>query len=72
MGRINHFSREPLGKRYHTIKQLALIGLHQRFPSASEEELVRRLADQLLEKELAEIIYGPLQLSEKSDSDSLE
>ena len=72
MGRINHFSREPLGKRYHTIKQLALIGLHQRFPSATEDELGRRLADQLLGKELAEKVYGPLQLSEKSNSDSFE
>ena len=57
---------------YHSIKQLALIGLRQRFPSATEEELHHRPEDQLRGKELAEKVYGQLQLSEKSDSDSLE
>jgi hypothetical protein len=61
-----------MGQMFHTIKQLALIGLRQRFPSATEEELCLRLAGQLLGKELAENVYGPFQLSEKSDSDSLE
>jgi hypothetical protein len=61
-----------MGQMYHTIKQLALISLRQRFPSATEEELCLRLADQVLGKELAEKEYRPLQLSEKSDSDSLE
>jgi hypothetical protein len=63
---------ELMGQMFHTIKQLALIGLRQCFPSAAEEVLRRRLADQLLWKEPAEKIFVPLQLSEKSDSDSLE
>ncbi|MGB6422505.1 MAG: hypothetical protein WBF05_11765 [Anaerolineales bacterium] len=63
---------ELMGQMFHTIKQLALFGLRQRFPSAAEEVLHRRLADQLLWKEPAEKVFGPLQLSEKSDSDSLE
>jgi hypothetical protein len=63
---------ELMGQMFHTIKQLALIGLRQRFPSATEEELCLRLAGQLLGKELAKKVCGPLQLSEKSDSDSLE
>ncbi|MGB2911359.1 MAG: hypothetical protein WBB55_12325 [Anaerolineales bacterium] len=63
---------ELMGQMFHTIKQLALFGLRQRFPSAAEEVLRHRLADQLLWKEPAEKIFVPLQLSEKSDSDSLE
>jgi len=34
-----------MGQMFHTIKQLALFGLRQRFPSAAEEVLRRRLAD---------------------------
>ncbi len=63
---------ELMGQMFHTIKQIALIGLRQRFPSATEEELCLRLAAQLFGKELADIVNGPLQSSEKSDSDSLE
>ena len=53
-------------------KQLALIGLRQRFTSATEEKLRRPPTEQLPGKELAKKVDGPLQLSEKSDSDSLE
>jgi SOS response regulatory protein OraA/RecX len=63
---------ELMGQMFHTIKQLALIILRQRFPSAAEEELRRCLATQLFGKELTDIVYGPLQSSEESDSDSLE
>lgn len=37
---------------------LALVGLRQRHPEASEEELRRRLADLLLGPELAARVYG--------------
>jgi hypothetical protein len=58
---------------YNTIKQLAQIILRKRSPSATEEQLRRCLAAQLFGKELTDIVvYGPLQLSEKSDSDSFE
>lgn len=35
-------------------------GLRQRFPSADEEEIRRRLADLLLGEALAAQVYGPL------------
>ena len=38
---------------------LALAGLHQRFPDASPEELRRRLATLTLGPELASRVYGP-------------
>lgn len=40
-------------------RQLALIGLRQRFPNASTEELRRRLATITLGEELASRVYGP-------------
>jgi hypothetical protein len=39
-------------------RNLALAGLRQRFPTAGEEELQRRLADLLLGPELARKLYG--------------
>jgi hypothetical protein len=39
---------------------LALTGLRNRHPEASQEELQRRLADQILGSELAARVYGPL------------
>lgn len=42
------------------VRTLALSGLRQRHPHASEAELRRRLADILLGPELAEKAYGPL------------
>lgn len=41
-------------------RQLALAGLKHRHPTASEEELKRRLAALLLGEELATQVYGPL------------
>ena len=41
-------------------RQLALMGLRQRFPEASPEELQRRLASILLGEALASRVYGPL------------
>lgn len=41
-----------------TVRTLALSGLRQRFPHASEAELQRRLADLLLGEELAARVYG--------------
>jgi len=40
-------------------RQLALMGLRQRFPDASPEELQRRLASILLGEDLASRVYGP-------------
>ena len=41
------------------MRQVALAGLSQRFPSATPEELRRRLATILLGPELAAQAYGP-------------
>lgn len=41
-----------------TVRTLALIGLRQRFPHATEAELQRYLADLLLGEELAARVYG--------------
>ena len=40
-------------------RQVTLAGLRQRFPSATPEELRRRLATILLGAELATKVYGP-------------
>ncbi len=39
---------------------LALSGLRHRHPEAGDEELHRRLADQILGSELAARVYGPM------------
>lgn len=49
-----------LGQLNQTVKLLALCGLRQRHPQATEEELCRRLADLLLGAELATRVYGPI------------
>lgn len=49
-----------VGQMNATVRTLALSGLRQRFPDASEPELRRRLADLLLGPELAARAYGPL------------
>ena len=41
-------------------RQLALIGLRQRFPDRSPEELQRHLATMVLGEELATRVYGPI------------
>ena len=38
---------------------LALGGLRQQYPTASNDELQRLLADRLLGEELAAVVYGP-------------
>ena len=43
----------------HTMRTIALAGLRERYPEASEAELRRRLADRLLGDDLAEAAYGP-------------
>ena len=50
-----------LGQMNATVKDLALRGLRQRHPGASEAELRRRLADLVLGAELAARAYGPLE-----------
>ena len=50
---------QMLGDLNQAARQLALAGLRERFPEASESELQRRLADLLLGPELAEQAYGP-------------
>lgn len=50
---------QMLGDLNQTARQLALAGLRERFPEASESELQRRLADLLLGSELAKQAYGP-------------
>ena len=42
-------------------RRLALVGLRQQFPNASEDELRRRLADLLLGSALARKVYGELE-----------
>ncbi len=51
---------ELVGEMNRAVRQLALVGLRQRYPSASERELQRRLADLLLGPDLAARVYGPL------------
>ncbi|MCA9974282.1 MAG: hypothetical protein KC413_00975 [Anaerolineales bacterium] len=41
-------------------RELALMGLQQRFPNASTQELRRRLAQMTLGEELATRVYGPV------------
>ena len=50
-----------------TIKTLALSGLRQRNPNASEEQLRRMLADLILGETLAAQVYGPI--TKESDQD---
>ncbi len=49
-----------LGQMNQTVKMLALSGLRQRHPHATEATLHRALADLLLGKELAHKAYGPI------------
>ena len=43
----------------------AISGLRQRYPGATEQEIHRRLADLILGEDLAERVYGPLDLEEE-------
>lgn len=55
---------QMLGQLNHAVHDLALGGLRQRHPQATEAELRRRLADMLLGAELATTVYGPLEPGE--------
>jgi hypothetical protein len=57
---------EMMDNLNQTARQLALMGLRQRFPEASSTELQRRLATILLGEALAERVYGPLPLWKRS------
>lgn len=52
---------EILAQLNQTARLLALSGLRQRYPDASEAELQRRLADLLLGTDLASKVYGDLE-----------
>jgi hypothetical protein len=52
---------ELAGQLRETLKTLALAGLRERHPNATDEEIRRRLADSLLGPELATTVYGPLE-----------
>ncbi len=49
-----------VGQMNATVRLLAVQGLRQRHPQANEVEIQRRLADILLGKEMAALVYGPL------------
>lgn len=51
---------EMVGQLNQAVRDLALIGLRERYPNATPEELRRRLADMILGPELALKVYGPL------------
>ena len=50
---------ELLGQLTQTVKLLAVSGLRQRYPDATDRELRRRLADLLLGAEMAARVYVP-------------
>jgi hypothetical protein len=50
---------EMVGELNRMVCTLALSGLRQAYPGATEEELWRRLADLVLGPELAARVYGP-------------
>lgn len=55
---------EMVGQLNQAVRDLALIGLRERYPNATVEELRRLLADMILGPELALKVYGPLVKSE--------
>jgi hypothetical protein len=57
---------EMVGELNAAMRELALSGLRERYPEADSSELRRRLADLLLGAELAEKVYGPLQIQKDS------
>lgn len=56
---------EMVAQLNQTVRELALVGLRERYPHASPEELRRRLADIVLGPELAEKVYGPMSKTEE-------
>jgi hypothetical protein len=65
-GRLIELARNtPLWKKFRqvsdtreTTKKFALMGLRRRYPQASDEELKKRLAAVLLDRELVIKVYG--------------
>jgi len=57
---------ELVAQLNQTVRELALAGLRERYPTASPPELRRRLANIVLGTELAEKAYGPLNNQEAS------
>jgi hypothetical protein len=55
---------EMVAQLNQMVRELALVGLRERHPQASPEELRRRLADIVLGPELAENAYGPMSEAE--------
>jgi hypothetical protein len=51
---------EMVGELNQAVRDLAMLGLRERHPNATPEELRRRLADMILGSELALKVYGPL------------
>ena len=51
-------------------KALALSGLRERYPQATEAEIQRRLADRMLGEELAAEVYGPYSVTEVGEESS--
>ncbi len=47
-------------------RELALVGLQTRYPTATQDELRRHLADILLGTELAKRVYGPVPKVDRS------
>ena len=54
---------EMAGELNSAMIALAVSGIRNRHPEASDDEVRRRLADMLLGPELANRVYGPLQSS---------
>lgn len=50
---------ELVGQLTLTVRNLALVGLRQRYPNDTPEQHRRRLADLMLGPELAARVYGP-------------
>ena len=55
-----------LGQLNAMAKLLVLSNLHEKHPQATGIELQRLLADRILGKELAEVVYGPYARAEPS------
>lgn len=52
-----------MGQLNETVRILTVSRLRQRHPGASEMEIRRRLVDSLLGPELANRVYGPIQVN---------
>ncbi len=55
---------EMVAELNQMVRDLAILGLRERHPNSTPEEIQRRLADIVLGPELAERAYGPLVGSE--------